>query len=241
MNEAPILVVDDEPEITGLIELYLTREGYQVHTADNGRDALDLAQRLQPALILLDIQLKSMDGIEVCEQLRKVSAVPIIFVSCKSDDTDIIHGLSVGGDDYITKPFSPRQLVARVKAHLRRLALGRAMNDADGCATLSFGGLTIDLDAHTVHVHGEPVSLSVKEYDLLTHLAQNPNKAFRLDRLYESIWGTNSIGDTRTLMVHISNLRKKIEQDPANPTYILTVRGVGYKFNGKEGNEHVYR
>ncbi|GGF89365.1 response regulator transcription factor [Paenibacillus abyssi] len=243
MSETHILVVDDEPEITELIGLYLTREGYKVHTADNGTDAIQLAEELRPDLIILDIQLKSMNGIEVCEDLRTRSDVPIMFVSCKSDDTDIIHGLSVGGDDYITKPFSPKQLVARVKAHLRRMTLqSSARTEGNGSNTvLSFGSLVIDLDAHTVKIDDQYVPLSAKEFDLLTYLAQSPNKAFQLDHLYQVIWGTDSVGDTRTLMVHISNLRKKIETDPANPSYIVTVRGVGYKFIVKEGTSHVYR
>ncbi|XEC92651.1 response regulator [Paenibacillus tarimensis] len=238
MNETHILVVDDEPEITELIGLYLNREGYHIHTADNGAEALDLARTLRPDLIILDIQMRIMNGIEVCQELRKSSDVPILFVSCKSDDTDIIHGLSIGGDDYITKPFSPKQLVARVNAHLRRLKLNSdSMNSikaegSDANTLLRNNGLVIDLDAHTVHVDGKPIAVSAKEFDLLTFLAKHPNKAFQLDLLYQTIWGTDSAGDTRTLMVHISNLRKKIEPDPANPTYIITVRGVGYKFNG---------
>jgi len=243
MSETRILVVDDEPEITELIGLYLSREGYIVHSVDNGTDALRQAQELQPDLILLDIQLHHMNGIEVCQHIRKISDVPIVFVSCKSDDTDIIHGLSVGGDDYITKPFSPRQLVARVKAHLRRQTLqaSQRIEEREQDLLLSYGGLTIDLEAHTVDVDGKPAILSAKEFDLLTHFVQNPHKAYQLDHLYQMIWGTDSIGDTRTLMVHISNLRKKIEPDPANPVYIVTVRGVGYKFIGKEGIAHVYR
>jgi DNA-binding response OmpR family regulator len=244
MKETHILVVDDEPEITELIGLYLVREGFTVHTADNGNDALRLEQEIKPDLIILDILLKHMDGIEVCRQLRLHSSVPILFVSCKSDDNDIIHGLTVGGDDYITKPFSPSQLVARVKAHLRRLELQREEWAEDGeekKRVLAFDGLVIDLDAHTVHIDGNPVVLSGKEYELLTHLAQRPNKAFQVDQLYELIWGAESNGDTRTLMVHISNLRKKIEPDPSRPSYVVTVRGVGYKFVIKEGNENVYR
>ncbi|MFS0722569.1 response regulator [Paenibacillus sp. 1P07SE] len=243
MSNTCILVVDDEPDITELIELYLTREGYEVHTVDNGTDALAQARALQPDLVLLDIQLKPLDGLQICSEIRQFSSVPIIFVSCKSDDTDIIHGLSIGGDDYITKPFSPRQLVARVKAQLRRQAFhhGHAEEASSQEQVLTHGDLTIDLEAYTAHVGSKPVNLSTKEFHLLTHFVQHPNKAFHLDHLYELIWGTDSAGDTRTIMVHISNLRKKIEPDPANPVYIVTVRGVGYKFIGKEGSTHVHR
>ncbi|GBF75392.1 DNA-binding response regulator [Paenibacillus sp. 598K] len=237
MSNTRILVVDDEPDITELIELYLVREGYDVYTVDNGDGALEHARTLQPDLVLLDIQLQPYDGLHICREIRKFSAVPIIFVSCKSEDTDIIHGLSIGGDDYITKPFSPRQLVARVKAQLRRqlLLTGQAESGAARETVLTSGDLTIDLEAHSAHVAGKPVNLSTKEFNLLTHFVQHPNKAFHLDHLYELIWGTDSAGDTRTIMVHISNLRKKIEPDPAHPVYIVTVRGVGYKFIGKEG------
>ncbi|MBD2846959.1 response regulator transcription factor [Paenibacillus sp. IB182496] len=237
MNDQTILVVDDELEIAELIGLYLRREGYDVYHAASGDEALRLARELEPQLIVLDIQLGEISGIEVCEQLRRESGVPILFVSCRSDDTDIIHGLSVGGDDYITKPFSPRQLVARVQAHLRRVQLlaGDAAGGGPAGRMLRSGELEIDPEGHTVTVGGRPVSLSAKEFDLLVHLARHPGKAFPLDRLYRLIWGTDSIGDTRTLMVHISNLRKKIEADPANPAHIVTVRGVGYKFISQEG------
>lgn len=238
MKQTHILVVDDEPDITELIRMYLLREGFAVQTTDNGVDALLLEQELKPDLVILDILLKQMNGIEVCRQLRQHSNVPILFISCKSDDNDIIHGLTVGGDDYITKPFSPSQLVARVKAHLRRVELQRhhLSDGTEGAHLLQYDNLVINLDAHTVHIDGNPVSLSVKEYELLTHMAQRPNKACQIDNLYKWIWGEESHGDTRTLMVHISNLRKKIEPDPSNPTYVVTVRGIGYKFVTKEGN-----
>ncbi len=241
MEDISILVVDDEREITELLSLYLTREGYSVHLADNGADAVRLADSLRPNLIVLDIQLGQMDGIEACRRIREQSDVPILFVSCKDDDNDIIHGLSVGGDDYMTKPFSPRQLVARVQAQLRRQALRSDAKAAN--QTLTFDGLTIDTAARTVEIDGRSVALSVKEFDLLSYLAHHPNQAFRLDDLYQVVWGAESIGDTRTLMVHISNLRKKIECDPANPRYIHTVRGIGYKFDAKEGQTktHVHR
>jgi len=244
METITILVVDDEPEITELIAMYLSRESFDVHTADNAADALALVDRLKPDMVILDIQLGPMDGIEVCRRIRERSDMPILFVSCKDDDTDIIHGLEVGGDDYVTKPFSPRQLVARVHAHLRRQGLLNAgsARENEEPAILSFEGLTIDCDGYTVERDGTAVALSAKEFELLTFLARHPGKAYQLDELYRIIWGADSMGDTRTLMVHISNLRKKIEPDPANPAYIQTVRGVGYKFTAKEGsNPHVYR
>ena len=242
MSGSKILVVDDESDITELITLYMERDGFVVHSTDNGEDAIRMARDLQPDLILLDISLKSIDGFEVCKQIRTISNVPILFISCKSDDTDIIHGLTVGGDDYMTKPFSPSQLVARVKAHLRRQSVTRQnLVKREHDEVLAFEGLMIDLPARTVHVRNKEVFLSTKEFELLVRLAKSPNRAFALDDLYTIVWGHDSMGDTRTLMVHISNLRKKIEPDPANPIYILTVRGVGYKFNIKEGTAYVQR
>ncbi|EJW18236.1 response regulator transcription factor [Paenibacillus alvei] len=230
MSESKILIVDDEIEITELISLYLRREGYRVYVADNGYSALQMMKEIEPDLIILDILLKSLDGIEVCKEVRKTSNVPILFISCKSDDVDIILGLTVGGDDYITKPFSPSQLVARVKAHLSRNSLSAQALQRSTQHKLSFEELEMDLQSHTVTVQGKAVALSAKEFDLLAYLAQSPNKVFKLEQLYQHIWNTESFGDTRTLMVHISNLRKKIEPDPTRPRYIVTVRGVGYKF-----------
>ncbi|WP_219837681.1 response regulator transcription factor [Paenibacillus sp. R14(2021)] len=243
MSGSNILVVDDEADITELIRLYMEREGFVVETTDNGEDAVELTAALKPDLVILDIQLKQMDGFDVCKQIRSMSDVPILFISCKSDDTDIIHGLTVGGDDYMTKPFSPSQLVARVKAHLRRQSVYDRQRPGDRAfdEVLRFDGLVIDLPARSVHVRDKEVFLSAKEFELLVRLAKTPNRAFALDDLYTVVWGHDSMGDTRTLMVHVSNLRKKIEPDPANPMYIVTVRGVGYKFNIKEGNTYVQR
>jgi DNA-binding response OmpR family regulator len=242
MSGSKILVVDDESEITELITLYLEREGYEVYSAEDGEEAIRIAETQKPDLIILDILLKSLDGIEVCKRIRTVSSVPILFLSCKSDDTDIIHGLTVGGDDYVTKPFSPSQLVARVKAHLRRQSAALQQRSDRGIGeVLAFDGLTINVAARTVHAGEKEVFLSAKEFDLLVCLAQSPNRAFALDDLYNAVWGYDSMGDTRTLMVHVSNLRKKIEPDPANPVYIVTVRGVGYKFYVKEGTANVHR
>lgn len=242
MNTNKILVVDDEPDITELITLYLERDGFEVHSTDNGEDAIQLAGELKPDLIILDIQLKNLDGIEVCKNIRSDSEVPILFISCRNDDNDIIHGLTVGGDDYMTKPFSPSQLVARVKAHLRRQsAIGQNRPTPLPDEVIVYEGLVIDIPARSVHLQEKEISLSVKEFELLARLALSPNRVYTLDDLYAEVWGYGSRGDTRTLMVHISNLRKKMEIDPTNPHYILTVRGVGYKFCNKEGSTHVYR
>jgi len=230
MSGEKILVVDDEPEIIELLTLYLVRDGYEVISTGNGRQVFDLVSEHKPDLILLDILLPGLDGIEVCRQLRKTHNTPILFISCKSEDIDIILGLSIGGDDYITKPFSPSQLVARVKAHLRRNLLLDQQKDEP--QQLRFPGLIIDLISHNVKVNGRPISLSSKEFDLLSIMAKTPNRVYKIEHLFELVWSLNSLGDPRTLIVHISNLRKKIEPNPAEPRYIITVRGVGYKFNG---------
>ncbi|WP_284642882.1 response regulator transcription factor [Paenibacillus silviterrae] len=230
MSEEKILIVDDEPEIVELIRLYLEKEGYEVISTNNGTHALELMRVHRPDLVILDILLPEMDGIEICRQLRKTYNTPILFISCKHEDMDIILGFSIGGDDYITKPFSPGQLVARVKAHLRRNQL--IEQHKEDSQQISFPGLDIDLLSRSVRVDGKPVLLSSKEFDLLVHLAKSPNKVIPIEQLYRMTWGVDSNGDTRTLLVHISNLRKKIEASPTDPKHVLTVRGIGYKFNG---------
>ncbi|CAI6081157.1 response regulator transcription factor [Cohnella sp. JJ-181] len=227
-----VLVVDDEREITELIGLFLTKEGFAVHAADNGQEALRIAEALDPDLVILDVSLGDMDGIALCKTLRGGSCadVPILFLSCKSEDADIVLGLSEGGDDYITKPFSPRQLVARVHAHIRRSRQRERPQAEEPAGILTYGGLEIDPDGFEVRRDGELLPLSAKEFELLCVLARQPNRIFAMNELYRLVWHTDSMGDTRTLMVHISNLRKKIEPDPSRPVYIHTVRGFGYRF-----------
>lgn len=234
MRREKILIVDDEIEIGELICLYLAREGYQTLTAFDGYSAIEIVEKQRPELIILDIQLPDLDGFEVCLELRKITKAPILFLSCKGEDLDKILGLGVGGDDYMTKPFSPGELVARVKAHLRRSRMQSepAQTEQD----LRYGDLTIEPKSFTVTLRGEPVPLSAKEYQLLLLLAKNPDRVYSLDQLFTQIWESPSIGDPRTVIVHISNVRKKIEDDPSRPTYIVTIRGGGYKFNGSQAN-----
>ncbi|MFE5322525.1 response regulator [Paenibacillus sp. NPDC056579] len=229
MSAEKILIVDDEPEITELIRLYLAKEGYEVISTDNGPGALEYMEQYKPDMVILDILLPGMDGIEICRQIRRNYDIPILFISCKSEDMDIILGLSIGGDDYVTKPFSPSQLVARVKAHLRRKQLHD--QHKEDSQQLSFPGLEIDLLSRNVWVNGSIAPLSSKEFDLLALMAKKPNKVVPIEQLYKMAWGVDSNGDTRTLLVHISNLRKKIEPNPTEPVFVQTVRGVGYKFN----------
>ena len=231
MSAERILVVDDEVEIGELLDLYLTKEGYQVAIALDGQQAIDIITNEKVDLIILDVLLPGLDGIEVCREIRKVTDVPIVFLSCRGDDIDKVDGLVAGGDDYITKPFSPREIVARVKAHLRRYRMTAAARK-EPLRVLRYKGLEIDLPACVVRVRGQEVYLSHKEFEILSLLAQDPDKVFSADELFERLWQMQSLGDIRTVMVHISNLRKKIEKNPAAPEYILTVRGAGYKFNG---------
>lgn len=233
MNRDRVLIVDDDPDIRNILELYLAKEGFNITSATEGKEAIDQIDRFNPDLIILDIMMPGLDGYETCQAIREKTNAPILFLSAKEDDFDKILGLRIGGDDYITKPFSPSVLVARIKAHLRR---NRLTSNKKGNATeqsfIQFPGLSINLDSCIVRVNGTPISLPAKEYQLLCLLGKNVEKVFSVEQLFQLIWGENSLGDNRTVMVHISNLRKKIEPDPSKPMYILTVRGIGYKFNG---------
>jgi DNA-binding response OmpR family regulator len=233
-----ILVVDDEFEISEIIDMYLSKEGFEVSIAKSGQEAVLMAGNLHPDLIILDVLLPDFDGFEVCRQIRKTMDIPILFLSCKNEDIDIILGLGVGGDDYITKPFSPSQLVARVKANLRRQRLQSAVrmhtpsSEEEAVTVYRKGPLEVDVNSYEARLNGVLIELSSKEFDLLVKLIQQPNRVFATKQLFDAIWGHDALGDYRTVMVHICNLRKKIEVDASKPEFILTVRGVGYKFNG---------
>lgn len=230
MAREKILIIDDETEISGLIHSYLEKEGFQVHVVDNGEDALQAVRLEKTDLIILDIMLPDIDGIELCLEIRKCCNTPILFLSCKSEEIDKILALSVGGDDYLTKPFLPGELVARVKAHLRRNRL--LLHEKKHPHVIRYPGLEVNLDNREVWVGTEPVNLSSKEFEILSILIKNPKRIYSMDQLFEMVWKMTSLdGDSRTIMVYISNLRKKIEKDPSNPEYIINVRGVGYKFN----------
>ncbi|RXZ82282.1 DNA-binding response regulator [Paenibacillaceae bacterium] len=232
MNKKTILVVDDDNEINELLTMSLKREGYHVISSFHGHDALALTSEHSPDLVLLDVLLPGLDGFQVCSEIRKISNVPILFVSCKDEAIDKVVGLGIGGDDFITKPFSPIELIARVKAHIRRnYLLQKNENQAE--QTLRYDKLLIDPATHRVLVDNKPVALSAKEFKLLFHLAKNPNRVYKNEQLFTLLWDDVHLGDTHTVMVHIYNLRKKLERNPAKPHYIHTIRGVGYKFNDK--------
>ena len=228
-----ILIVDDEPDISNVVRLYLESNGFDAITASDGREALEAVELVNPDLIILDVQMPVMDGLEVCREIRKNSHVPIIFLSCKSEGPDKIMGLTMGGDDYIAKPFDPGELLARVNASLRRqdqLTQNKADSEENTSDSLNFSGLNLETNTHKAMVDDTEVELSAKEFQLIWLLAKKPGVVWGSEDIYRQLWQSESMGDNRTVMVHVSNLRKKIENDPANPKFIITVKGVGYKF-----------
>ena len=234
MAEEKILLVDDDVDIREIITLYLQNEGYDVITAEDGSKAVSMALSEEPELIILDMMLPVMDGIEVCQELRKSLTTPIIFLSCKSSATEKSLGLIAGGDDYMGKPFEPIELIARIKAHLRRNRMIKNESlSSTGITTnsITYAGLTIDIGNYRAIVNGVDIPLPPKELQILALLAQNPNTVISSEQLFRELWGVESFGDYRTIMVHISNIRKKIEADPKKPEFIQTIKGVGYKFN----------
>lgn len=228
MKPATILVVDDEQSILNIVTAYLRAEGYTLHTASDGPSGLKAARTLKPDLLILDLMLPGMDGIELLTQLRRESDVYVILLTAKSEETDKVIGLSVGADDYLTKPFSARELVARVKAALRRY--GHNSSGAGETNILAFRRLRIDVGARRVWKDGQPVELTTIEFDLLYALAEHRGRVLSREQLLERVWGHDFYGEDRVVDVHLGHVRKKIEADPANPEFIITVRGVGYRF-----------
>ncbi|RMH81075.1 MAG: DNA-binding response regulator [Actinomyces sp.] len=225
-NETVVVVVEDDPNIADLVELYLRREGFRPYQADSGERALEVIAQRRPSLVLLDIGLPGeIDGIEVCRRLRRDSQVPIVFLTARDDEVDRVLGLELGADDYVTKPFSPRELVARVKAILRR-AGARADAAAPGPIDLG-GGIVVDRGRREVTVDGEPVALAAREFDLLAHLAENRGLALSRRQLLDGVWGPDWVGDERTVDVHVRQLRKKLGEGLA----LTTVWGVGYRLD----------
>ena len=231
MSERTVLVVEDEETLQAALEYNLVKEGYRVLKASQGEEAVEIARRMRPNLILLDIMLPNLDGLEVCRILRREMTMPIILLTAKDQEIDKVVGLEVGADDYITKPFSIREVLARVRAMLRRAEMipssdiyGRNIN------VLSSGQLTLDVKAHRVSMNGNSLELKPKEFDLLAFLMANKGLAFTRDQLLDRVWGHDYVGDFRTVDVHIRWLREKIEGEPGSPRRIITIRGVGYRF-----------
>ena len=224
-----VLIVEDERRIASFVARGLCREGYAVQVVADGDDALASAARQEPALVLLDVMLPKISGIDVCRELRSRSKVPIIMVTARNAEIDAVVGLEVGADDYVTKPFRLRELIARVRAALRRVPVGP---DADGVShdVIEIGDVRLDVARHEVSVRGDLVALPLKEFELLELLLANAGRVLTRDVLIDRIWGPNYFGDTKTLDVHVKRLRTKVEEDPGHPTHIVTVRGVGYRF-----------
>jgi DNA-binding response OmpR family regulator len=221
-----VLVVEDDRMLAEVVDTYLTREGFTVDIATDGESGLAQALAMQPDLVVLDLMLPVLDGLEVCRRLRQAMPTPVIMLTARGEEDDRIVGLELGADDYVTKPFSPRELTARVKAVLRRSAGGV---DATGGSMLEAGSIAIDLVAHEATRDGQLMALTAKEFDLLAHFMSHPRRAFRRDELLEEVWGW-SYGDTATVTVHVRRLREKVETDPSTPRHLCTVRGVGYRF-----------
>ncbi len=221
-----ILVVDDEPEIVRLLRSYLEKDGYRVVTAYNGEEALYAVRHERPDLVVLDILMPKMDGLEFTRRIRREQDVPIIMLTARAEETDRIVGLEMGADDYVTKPFSPREVVARVRAVLRR-----AQPHREAPPTLRVGPVVLDRAEHTVTIAGEPVDLTPTEFDILETLMREPGRVFSREEILEAIHGVTFEAYERTVDAHVKNLRQKVEPDPADPRYVLTVRGAGYRLN----------
>ena len=223
-----ILVVEDEDSFSDALSFMLRKEGFLVSVASTGTDAIEQFDREPADLVLLDLMLPGMSGTDVCRTIRARSRVPIIMVTAKDSELDKVLGLELGADDYVTKPFSSRELVARIRAVLRR----NSTDDVDVEPTVEAGPVKIDPDRHLVWVGGSQVAMPLKEFDLLEYLVRNAGRVLTRGQLIDRIWGSDYVGDTKTLDVHIKRLRGKVEPDPSNPKHVLTVRGLGYKFEG---------
>ena len=224
-NGATVLVVDDEPTIREVIVSYLRREGYETLEAGDGRRAREILERQTPTLVVLDLMLPGIDGLELCRWIRASSDVPVIMLTARGEEADRIVGLELGADDYVTKPFSPRELVARVRTVLRR-----SSPHVQAGERLAFEGLQIDASAREVRRDGEELKLTAREFDLLWFMASHPRQVFSRDQLMDRVWGYTSALDTGTVTVHMRRLREKIEHDPSHPRFLQTVWGVGYRF-----------
>lgn len=228
MGKQTILIVDDEKEIRDLIEIYLKNEGYTVLHAEHGEEALQIIKKKEVDLIILDVMMPQLDGIETCMKLREEKSMPIIMLSAKSQDIDKITGLSIGADDYVTKPFNPLEVVARVKSQLRRYYKLNHQSE-EKANEIEIDELVIRIDTHQVLVRGIEVKLTPREFDILELLANSPGRVYSIEQIYEKVWKDSFFQSDNTVMVHIRKLREKIEVNPSKPRYIKTVWGVGYK------------
>ncbi len=228
-NQPTVLIVEDEDSFVDALVVGLKREGFLVKVARDGVSALALFEVVRPDLVLLDVMLPSLSGVDVCREIRSRSRTPIIMVTAKGSEIDTVVGLEVGADDYVTKPYRLRELVARMRAVLRRVPRDDGAEDDDG-SVLQVGDVRLDPGRHEVTVRGEEVALPLKEFDLLEILLTNAGRVLTRDTLIDRVWGCNYVGDTKTLDVHIKRLRSKLERDPSHPELIVTIRGVGYRY-----------
>ncbi len=231
MGQRSVLIIEDEQPIVDILKFNLEKEGYIVFEAMDGVTGLDYALSKSPDLILLDVMLPGMDGFEICKKVREKSSVPIIMLTARDEEVDKVLGLELGADDYMTKPFSIRELTARVKANLRRTAADTNQTPVSGADTIVSGELSINTERYEVRKRGEVIEITLREFELLKFLAMQPQKIFTRETLLEKVWGYEYYGDVRTVDVTIRRLREKIEDDPGMPHYIVTKRGVGYYFN----------
>ena len=230
VSKQKILIVDDDNNIAELISLYLVKECFDTKIVNDGESALEAVDSFAPNLILLDLMLPGMSGTDVCKQLRARSSVPVIMVTARDSEIDKVVGLELGADDYVTKPYSARELIARIRAVLRRGGDTDDLGLADG--VLEAGPVRMDVERHVVSVNGTQITLPLKEFDLLEYLMRNSGRVLTRGQLIDRVWGADYVGDTKTLDVHVKRLRSKIEADPANPVHLVTVRGLGYKLEG---------
>lgn len=233
MKDVNILIVDDEIEILNLLRKYLEREGYNVDAASDGEEGLVFFSKKKYDLIILDVMMPKVDGIEVCKRLRNKTNAPIVMLTAKGDEIDKVLGLRIGADDYITKPFSMNEFVARINAHLRRYFVLSAGGSSANNSVIAFNNLVIDLKSYVVHRGEEEIQLTAKEFELLKFFANNPNQVFTKAQIFKNVWDDTYIEDDNTVMVYIRRLRKKIEASPEKPKFIQTVWGIGYKFIGE--------
>lgn len=230
-NSLPtILVVDDEESFIEALQVGLKREGFRVEVARDGAEALSVFEAVKPDAVLLDVMLPKVSGTDVCREIRKKSSVPIIMVSAKGSEIDTVVGLEVGADDYIVKPYRLRELVARLRAALRRGELSRTESELPGIGTVAIGSISIDPEQHLVTVRGAVTKMPLKEFELLYMLMANAGRVMTRETLIDRVWGTDYFGDTKTLDVHIKRLRAKIEREPTDPELVVTIRGLGYKY-----------
>ncbi|MFM7828235.1 MAG: response regulator [Actinomycetota bacterium] len=230
-NSLPtVLVIDDEESFIEALQVGLKREGFRIEVARDGAEALSVFDSVRPDAVLLDVMLPKVSGTDVCREIRKKSSVPIIMVSAKGSEIDTVVGLEVGADDYIVKPYRLRELVARLRAALRRGELSKSDDDTSGVGSVSIGSISIDPDQHVVIIRGQVTKLPLKEFELLYLLMANAGRVMTRETLIDRVWGTDYYGDTKTLDVHIKRLRAKIEQEPAEPKLVVTIRGLGYKY-----------